>query len=336
MAAASVSTVALMRRRRAALLNAAAPAIDLVVQPLAWLAAWQMRLLRKLTPPRAPRSFRVLDRVGVYPLIDHYYDPLINLRRLQRPLDAPRAIAGLDLALAQSRDFVAGLQGLDMPGQASPPTTAEPGYDPSNTMFCPLDAGVLYGIVQHYRPRRIIEVGCGMSTLVFRMAIEALTTLDPGYRCEHCCIEPFEAPWLERLPVRVLRLQAEHAPLDLIRSLEAGDILFIDSSHVIRPQGDVVIETLEWLGNLAPGVIVHIHDIYTPHDYPDSLLRTHRFIWTEQYMVEAFLCFNNAFEVLAPVHALWRDATEWAHAICPSQAQAGRTVPSSLWLRRAG
>jgi hypothetical protein len=325
-----------MSRFRADLLDRAAPAVDALLQPFSWLAAMQMRLLRRLTPPRAPRNFNVLDRVGVYPLIDHFYDPLIRLDRLSRPLGAPRRISGLDLdrdaALARLLDVAA------QPLAATPTAGAEPGYDPANTMFCPLDAQVLHGLVLRHRPQRIIEVGCGTSTLVIRMAIERLQadcqSGGAAYHCDHVCIEPYAAPWLERLPVRVLRQTAEACPPELIETLRADDMLFIDSSHMIRPQGDVLTEVLDWLGRLAPGVLVHIHDIYTPHDYPDELLRTHRFLWNEQYLVEAFLCFNAAFEVLIPVHHLWRDARPQLQALCPAQDAVGRTEPSSLWFQR--
>ena len=321
------------RSARARLLRRAAPLLDRVMQPVTWLAARQMRLLRALTPPGAPRNFALLDRAGIYPLIDHYYEPLINLGRLARPLSERRRIAGLDFGLERARMALAVLEGLDCPGQSAAQAVGM-AYDPSNTMFCPLDAGALYGVVLANRPRRIVEVGCGMSTLVFQSALAELHRRDPEYKCEHVCIEPFEAQWLERLPVKVLRLTAEAAPPALLQALAPGDVLFIDSSHVIRPQGDVVTEVLEWLGELAPGVLVHIHDIYTPFDYPDELLRRHRFLWNEQYLVEAFLCFNRSFEVLFPMHALWRDHATEVDLLCPSQRAHGRTTPSSLWLRR--
>jgi len=323
-----------MRLRRR-LLDQVAPVVDIMMQPLAWLAAQQMLTLRRLTPPRAPRSFHILDQMGVYPLIDHFYDPLINLRRLSQPLEAARNIAGLNLDPDAALKLVAGLDGVNDPG-----TTAavdnEPCYDPANTLFCPLDAGVLYGMVVRHRPMRIIEVGCGMSTLVIRMALARLTAMDPSYTCDHICIEPYGAAWLERFPVRVLRQTAESCPLEHVETLCRNDILFIDSSHVIRPQGDVLTEVLGWLGRLRSGVLVHIHDIYTPRDYPDALLRTHRFLWNEQYLVEAFLCFNTAFQVLVPLHHLWHEKRSRMRIICPSQERVGRTEPSSLWLRRNG
>lgn len=303
------------------------------MQPATWLAARQMRLLRALTPPGAPRNFALLDHAGIYPLIDHYYDPLINLNWLARPLSEPRRIVGLDLGLTRAGSALSALEGLDIPGQAAP-AVDRIDYDPSNTMFCPLDAGVLYGVVLANRPRRIVEVGCGMSTLVFQAALATLRGRDPDHECEHICIEPFEAPWLERLPVQILRKTAEASPSTLFQALAPGDVLFIDFSHIIRPQGDVVTEVLEWLGALEPGVLVHIHDIYSPYDYPDELLRQHRFLWNEQYLVEAFLCFNRAFEVLFPVHMLWRERGTEVDLLCPSQRARGRTVPSSLWLRR--
>jgi hypothetical protein len=75
----------------------------------------------------------------------------------------------------------------------------------------------------------------------------------------------------------------ERCDAAVVDALEENDILFIDSSHMIRPQGDVLTEVLEWLGRLRPGVLVHFHDIFTPRDYPLDLLMLHRFFWNEQY-----------------------------------------------------
>jgi hypothetical protein len=173
-----------------------------------------------------------------------------------------------------------------------------------------------------------------MSTLVIRMALESVLERDPGYRCDHVCIEPYGANWLEQLPVRVLRQTAESCPPAIIEHLERDDILFVDSSHVIRPQGDVLTEVLIWLGRLQPGVLVHIHDMYTPRDYPDALVRTQRYLWNEQYLLEAFLSFNAAFEVLVPLNHLWHDARGAMRQFCPAQETVGGTEPSSFWLRR--
>jgi hypothetical protein len=312
------------------MLAAMAPVLDRVMAPTVWLAAQQLMLVRKLTPGRAPRCMRALDRVGIYPLIDHYYDPLINPRHLHRPLDAARPLAGLAL------DAEAGLAFLESLATAEfwqTPATGGVDYDADNTMFGPLDAGIYYGMIRQFRPRRIVEIGAGMSTLAAVRATGRNRADDPGYACDHLCIEPFEQPWLDALPIRLLRTPMERCDAGVADTLAENDILFIDSSHIIRPQGDVLTEVLEWLGRLRPGVLVHFHDIFTPLDYPQELLLTHRFFWNEQYLVEAFLAFNERFRILLPVNHVQARFPERVLELCPQQTPE-RVVPASLWLRR--
>ena len=117
-----------------------------------------------------------------------------------------------------------------------------------------------------------------------------------NYSCEHVCIEPYEIEWLEKLNVKVIRELVENTDTTVFSTLDKNDILFIDSSHIIRPQGDVLFEYLEILPVLKSGVFVHIHDIFTPEDYPDDWVNNASF-WNEQYLLEAFLSFNNEFIV---------------------------------------
>jgi hypothetical protein len=261
------------------MLQRLAPVLDVIMLPFVWLAAQQMMLVRRITPRHMPRAMAMLDRIGIYPLIDHYYEPLINLRRLRHSLDQCRVLPGIALdaerGLALLGQMAEMAELANTPRHAAGPTD----YYLDNDFFGPLDAAVLYALVRRHRPRRIVEVGCGMSTRVVIAARLRNVAEDAAYACEHVCIEPYEQPWLADAPVTLSRGTAETSDPALIDALDDGDILFIDSSHMIRPQGDVLTEILNWLGRLRPGVLVHVHDIFTPRDYPDDLLRVHRFFW---------------------------------------------------------
>jgi Methyltransferase domain len=172
-----------------------------------------------------------------------------------------------------------------------------------------------------------------MSTLAALRGTARNRVEDPTYSCDHLCIEPFEQPWLDSLPIRLLRTPMERCDPGAVDVLEENDILFIDSSHMIRPQGDVLTEVQEWVGRLRPGVLVHFHDIFTPRDYPLELLMQHRFFWNEQYLVEAFLAFNDRFRILLPVNHLQDRFPDRIRALCPQQTPE-RVVPASFWLRR--
>lgn len=311
-----------------------APLLDMTMLPLVWLAAHQMMLIRRITPRRMPRAMALLDRIGIYPLIDHYYDPLINLKRLRHPLNQCRSLPGITVDAERAMALLEQMTELRELTDATPSLRDRAEYHLNDDLFGPLDAAVLYALIRQNRPRRIVEVGCGMSTLVTIRARMRNATEDPSYACEHVCIEPYEQPWLAEAPVRLLRSTAEASDTALVEALRAGDILFIDSSHIIRPQGDVVVEILDWLGRLQPGVLVHIHDIFTPRDYPAELLYEHRFFWNEQYLLEAFLSFNDRFEILLPLNHLLESYPQRVLKICPHQFTPKALVATSCWLRR--
>ena len=150
--------------------------------------------------------------------------------------------------------------------------------------------------------------------------------------CKHICIEPYEMLWLERLPVEVFRSKVEDMDISTFKSLEANDILFIDSSHIIRPQGDVLFEFLHVLPVLKPGVIVHVHDVFSPKDYPKTWIIDKHSLWNEQYLLEAFLSCNDKFRILGAVNFLKHQYAEALGQKCPNTAKSPDEEPGSFWM----
>ena len=169
-----------------------------------------------------------------------------------------------------------------------------------------------------------------------RNAIAANRRDDPSYRCQHVCIEPYEMAWLNQLgEVELLRTLVEETDMKVFASLKKNDILFIDSSHVVRPQGDVVAEYLEILPILQPGVFVHIHDIFTPKDYPDPWIIEQARLYSEQYLVEAFLSFNEQFKAIGMLNFLKHHYPDKLAEKCPVLAENIEIhEPASIWLVR--
>lgn len=121
----------------------------------------------------------------------------------------------------------------------------------------------------------------------------------------------------------------------MFRQLEANDILFIDSSHVIRPQSDVLTEYLEILPILSPGVLIHIHDIFTPYDYLDHWLIDEVKLWNEQYLLEAFLSCNPQFEIILALNYLsHRHPAMLAEKFPMLRGQVEQAEPRSFWIRK--
>jgi predicted O-methyltransferase YrrM len=121
-------------------------------------------------------------------------------------------------------------------------------------------------MIRKFRPKQIIEIGAGYSTL---WSLSALTA--NGSPCMLTSIEPYPQDFLKHLKDKnfaLIEKKVEHVPLTLFEALEANDILFIDSSHVVRIGGDVLYEVLEIIPRLKTGVRIHVHDIFLPYNYP--------------------------------------------------------------------
>ncbi|MDV3128660.1 class I SAM-dependent methyltransferase [Mycobacterium sp. 21AC1] len=208
-------------------------------------------------------------------------------------------------------------------------------YFYNNEAFASGDAEFLYNMIRLYKPRRIFEIGSGSSTLLAARAVQRNQREDPGYTCEHVCIEPYEADWLESLGITTIREPVERVELSLFRELEANDILFIDSSHMIRPQGDVVVEYLEILPILQHGVLIHVHDIFSPKDYLDDWIRNGVRFWNEQYLLEAFLSFNAEFKIMGALNFLKHRYPAELASCCPVlEDQMNSREPGSFWIQR--
>ena len=185
----------------------------------------------------------------------------------------------------------------------------------NNGAFCEGDAEYWYQIIRYLKPKNIIEIGSGFSTL---MAIKAINkNKSEGFNCELTCIEPFEMPWLKNMNVNLIRKKVENIELSFFEKLNENDILFIDSSHMINPTGDVLYEYLHILPSLNKGVYVHLHDICTPYHYPIKWYTESFRFWNEQYLLEAFLTNNSNWEIIGSLCYLQKDYHEILKKVSP-------------------
>jgi hypothetical protein len=197
-------------------------------------------------------------------------------------------------------------------------------YDPNNDYFRTPDAEVLYLLVRHLQPQRILEVGVGHSTRIIKQAI-----VDGELTTEHVAIDP--SP---RIPVEDLVDKMFYSPFeetDMRRfwsDFGANDIVFIDSSHRISIGNDVVFMFLKALPGFRPGVIFHIHDIFLPYDYPSEWMVNCKFDWSEQYLLQSLLQ-NGKCDVLWPGYFLQKTSPSAADAL--PFLRSGRA--QSFWLR---
>lgn len=282
-----------------------------------------------------PLTLRVFRKIGIYPLLDHYYEPLFNPAHLRKPLSDDRELRGIDWNVDEQLDLLKKFHFNDELIKFPVYQQADHEFYYRNGFFESGDAEYLYNMIRLFKPKRIFEIGSGRSTLLAASALRANRTDDPGYQCEHVCVEPYEVGWLEQLGVNVVRKPVELIDTSLFSQLEDNDILFIDSSHIIRPQGDVLFEYLEILPILNSGVLIHIHDIFSPKDYLDEWIQSGCF-WNEQYLLEAFLSYNSEFKIIGALNFLKHHYPDELTAACPVlREQLDSREPGSFWLRRA-
>ena len=327
-------TSATGRNRRAlkGLVRRLLPVVDLLLAPLVYPAALLLKGVRLAGVDLMPLCRRVLFHVGVFPLRNHYYEPQFDHSRSRRPFSEPRPLPAIDWNVEGQLETLAGLSFADELADLPARTSAPLAFQLDNGTFESGDAEVWYQVVRRFKPRRIIEIGSGNSTLLAIRAIAMNRRQDPGYRCEHVCVEPYEMPWLEQAEVRVHRARVEELDVGFFSTLQANDILFIDSSHVIRPQGDVLFEYLELLPVLNVGVVVHVHDIFSPRDYPKQWLQDEVRLWNEQYLLEAFLSHNRDWRILAALNYLQHTHHAALKAVAPFLTPARE--PGSIYLQR--
>ena len=314
-----------------------AKTIDLIGLPFTFCAALWLKFVRLYIFPVGKLSEKIMMKIGVFPLLDQYYEPLINPKKhLTKPLSEDRVLPGLNLNVAEQLAF---LENFDFNEELLTLPLHEvdkdiPHFFYHNEWYSLGDAEYLYNMIRHLKPKRIIEVGSGVSTLLAREAIEKNKIENSDYTCQHICIEPYGRPWLTSIDVELIREKVENIELNFFQQLEAGDILFIDSSHIIRPQGDVLFEYLEVLPTLRSGVYIHVHDVFTPRDYDEGWILKHHLLWNEQYLLEAFLSFNDQFRVIGALNFLSNHHRESFGAKCPIFASEEGLTPRAFWMQR--
>lgn len=266
----------------------------------------------------------------------HFYSPIASSADLAARRDSiwrkRDGCAGVDFREEEQLKLLHTLarhaSGIRFPTEAD---GAEERYFYSNDQFPALDAEFLYAALCEWRPRKMIEIGSGYSSLV--TAEVNRTVLNDAL--DFTCVEPYPRQYLIDGIEGITRLEqckVQDVPVDYFSRLSNGDILFIDSSHVSKVGSDVNYLIFEVLPALAPGVYVHIHDIFLPDEYPQKWMIDEGRNWNEQYIAQAFLMFNSEWEVVWAANFMATRHTEEVSRVFPRFPRLGGG--GSLWIRR--
>jgi len=252
------------------------------------------------------KMFRLPQAFGFQVVADHFYEVIPNTKYVEHHyVDTPRHCAGLALQMAPYEEFACAILDEYLPDFLNCERLLELGFQPSNPYYHGFDTAILFGVIRHFKPCRIVEVGQGMSTRI-AMAAMNMNWQETGQRATLISIDPYQriAPGqqLEGIDIQYYNTPVQSTDVGPLRELSRNDLLFIDSSHVFKFGSDVQFEFERVYPILGPGVIVHVHDIFTPFDYPKHWIVHNKWFWNEQYYLEQFLAYNKDFRIILPSH----------------------------------
>jgi len=304
------------------------------------------RILKTLAKRWWQRAFRILQRLGVNVVPEHFYSGIPNIADLERRTDwrRPRSMHGiaangperqialLEAMLSPHFDVLRNRSVLE---DSIVGGGADGGYGE-------IEADVLFAFVATNRPKRIVQIGCGVSTAIMLRAAK-----HANYKPEIVCVEPYPSSYLVEAHkndlIRLVDKPAQIVDLSTLTDLAAGDLLFIDSTHAVKPGSEVNYLVHEVLPRLAEGVWVHFHDIYFPYDYSRHTPSDDLFFAQESALLYAFLTGNPGYRVEISLSLVHYSCPEELRRLIPKYEPDGQVdglstgtgghFPSSIWLR---
>ena len=287
---------------------------------------------------RTGYGVEICRRFGFHPVRLHYYQPIPRYETVpESAFDEPARLPGfaIDTQKVQTTLRELGSFGdeANWPREPRPPGE----YTAANDNFGFSSAALLHAFIRAHGARKVVEIGGGFSSLI---SLAALARNHGPSGFEFVCVEPYPPAWLEQAIARagasakLIRQPAERLDPAMLADLGENDILFIDSSHCVRLASDVNFLFLQVVPRLRPGVIVHVHDIYIPYEYPRShFFGPNKLFWNEQYLLQALLTDNPRLEVILPAFMAQKDMAEAFAAAFPHFDPSMDRTSSSFWLR---
>jgi hypothetical protein len=280
---------------------------------------------------RTVRNAAIGVREGLYAPPGHFLSPLPSTEDIRRGVTWSHSgadLVGVDLEQDQQLQLFAAIG----PRLAELPQDLRYTAEAPNRMYPLADAAIYSAMIRRTIPSHIVEVGSGYSSAV---------ALDAADRWNLSTRFTFIEPYPERLlglltPADQQRVHlrtepVQDTPLTTFATMEPGDIMFIDSSHVAKTGSDVLWLFTRVLPIVPPGVLVHVHDIFWPFEYPETWLDERR-AWNENYFLHTFLVLNKAYRIRLFNDWLWQAHPHLAEQYLPGTSAVR---PGGIWLERA-
>ena len=265
----------------------------------------------------------------------HFYSPIVNsedlFRNEKRIFDLNKKQNGIELYKEEQFDFLKILHQYYSLLPFTDTVNIQNRYYYKNDAFEYADAIFLFGIIMHYKPKRIIEIGSGYSSALMLDVNEKYfqNSIDITF------VEPFPSI-LSTLSktgdcFTLIEKNVQDVNIEFFKNLEENDILFIDSTHVAKTNSDVLFEIFEILPSLRKGVKIHIHDIFFPFEYPKDWVLVEKRSWNEIYFLKAFLMYNDHFKILAFNTYLEYSYNDWFEKNMPLCL---KNTGGSIWIEK--
>ena len=276
---------------------------------------------------------------------DDFYSPLPSVSALQKTVDRwskPSELIGIDCRLEDMKaklKHVLSKYGPEYQRKANHKEIGAKGYGPG---FPVLDSMLLYCMMRDRKPQRYLEIGSGVSTYYCLLA--AAENLREGTKTKITCIDPYPQSALVSIPeINMIKKEVQDAGTSDFERLNPGDVLFIDSTHIVKLDGDVPFLYLEALPRLKKGVIIHVHDIHFPYNspYPHKYYvfgEKRPVFWTEAMLLQAFLSFNDSYRILLSVPLIRHFDEPVLKTLIPGYTpvnlQDANTHAGSIWIEK--
>lgn len=252
-------------------------------------------------------EFKALSRTPLFVPPGHFYSPIVDVEEAKKylskqPSQPPRSLPGIEIDHLAMVDLWLAL----VPYMKSSPFADErkEGYRYAfdNNAYAWGDGSILHGVIRHFTPKRIIEIGSGWSSAC---TLDTVQHYMDG-QCDIQFIEPHPKLLYDLIGdggplarnIKVHENFVQDVPLEVFDDLEAGDFLFIDSTHIVKSGSDCCFEFFDVMSRVKPGVIVHIHDMFWPFEYPAHWIVDENRSWNEIYAVRALLTDNPNWEII--------------------------------------
>lgn len=233
----------------------------------------------------------------------HFYSPIMSLEEIKQNEgriwcgEKVDGVLGVNLNTESQINLVKEFGKIYKDLPFTPEKNNKLRYYYSNNFYSYSDAIFLYSIIRHYNPKKIIEVGSGFSSALMMDVNDIFF----NHSIELTFVEPYPDRLIglignDKNRVKLIKEKVQDTSLKIYEELSSGDILFIDSSHIVKTGSDVNFIISEILPRLKPGVLIHFHDIFYPFEYPKTWVYGGR-NWNEDYFIKSFLMYNDSFEI---------------------------------------